>query len=130
MGTPASCRCLALPSQSENFGIVVGEALTCNVPVVMTDVGPWKEAASHDLVAGDEFCDSWRVQGALRFTEPTAESIAMGLMEMMALSDEVRACRGQRGSEWVRATFSWDSIAQQFFDVYETILAQNRKVTP
>ena len=96
----------------------------------MTDVGPWKEAASHDLVAGDEFCDSWRVQGALRFTEPTAESIAMGLMEMMALSDDARACRGQRGSEWVLATFSWDSIAQQFFDVYETILAQNGKVTP
>ena len=119
-----------LPSQSENFGIVVGEALACNVPVVMTDVGPWKEAASHDLVSGEAFCDPWRVQGALRFTEPTAESIAMGLMEMMALSDEARACRGQRGCEWVRAAFSWDAIAKQFFDVYETILAQNGKVTP
>lgn len=118
-----------LPSQSENFGIVVGEALACNVPVVMTDVGPWKEAASHDLVSGEAFCDPWRVQGALRFTEPTAESIAMGLMEMMALSDEARACRGQRGCEWVRAAFSWDAIAKQFLDVYETILAKSSKVT-
>ncbi|MEI7948332.1 MAG: glycosyltransferase, partial [bacterium] len=32
-----------LPSRSENFGMVVGEALSCNVPVVTTAVGPWGE---------------------------------------------------------------------------------------
>jgi len=109
---------VVLPSRSENFGIVVGEALACEVPVVMTDVGPWREERTRHPVVGVTCCEPWSQNGAIRFVETRADSMASGLTDMMRLSDEERGVRGARGSEWVRATFSWEAVARQMLDLY------------
>jgi glycosyltransferase involved in cell wall biosynthesis len=110
-----------LPSRSENFGIVVGEALACEVPVVMTDVGPWREESARQPVLGMTCCEPWSRNGAIRFVETRADSLATGLAEMMRLSDEERRGRGARGREWIRERFSWEAVARQMLDLYDLL---------
>jgi len=110
-----------LSSRSENFGIVVGEALACEVPVVMTDVGPWREESARQPVLGMTCCEPWSRNGAIRFVETRADSLATGLAEMMRLSDEERRGRGARGREWIRERFSWEAVARQMLDLYDLL---------
>lgn len=52
----AAAGAMILPSHQENFGLVVGEALACGCPVLLSDkVNTWKNVAARDagLVEGD-----------------------------------------------------------------------------
>jgi glycosyltransferase involved in cell wall biosynthesis len=59
-GALHGCEALILPSQQENFGIVVAEAMACNKPVLITNkVNIWREIAKHKagVVMNDDFED-------------------------------------------------------------------------
>jgi glycosyltransferase involved in cell wall biosynthesis len=92
-----------LPSYSENFGIVVGEALSYGVPVITTTGTPWS-----NLV--EQRCGWW--------VPPGADSIAAALTAAMAQSDAERAAMGARGRELVEARFSWPAVARQHIALY------------
>ena len=94
-----------LPSRSENFGIVVGEALGCGVPVVVAKGAPWAEVEKVG-------CGYW--------VDVSVEGIADGLSRMMRLSDEERRTMGTQGKAWVQQDFNWGNIAQRMLDVYRT----------
>lgn len=102
-----------LPSRSENFGIVVGEALACGIPVVVTDVGPWKKMAE---------AHPWQGRLPIAFVKTTPTAIADGLLQMMALDDEERKQCGLEGKTWVGEQFGWKTVAEKMLAVYGSLL--------
>jgi glycosyltransferase involved in cell wall biosynthesis len=101
-----------LPSYSENFGIVVTEALGYQVPVLTTTGCPWQELET-------ENCGWW--------VEPTPEGIEQGLKAALATSDAERREMGQRGRELVENRYLWPAIASNMSVFYHWLLEGGRK---
>lgn len=94
----------ALPTRSENFGIVVAEALAMGVPVVVTTGTPWAGLAN-------ERCGWWIEHGA--------EPLLGALREATALPPTERGAMGLRGREWMARDFAWNAIGAQMAAVYD-----------
>jgi glycosyltransferase involved in cell wall biosynthesis len=101
-----SAALLALPSHQENFGLAAAEALACGVPVVVSE---------HVNLAPEI-----EKYGAGWVTSLDAEKFSNTLME--ALQDEAECYRrGGAGRELVLQRFSWDEVATQLLNLYETV---------
>ena len=101
-----------LPSHSENFGIVVAEALACGVPVITTRGAPWQELLTHR-------CGWWVPIGL----QPLAEALRVAT----ALSSDKRRAMGERGRALVCQKYSWAAIARQMREVYEWIAGRGAR---
>jgi len=101
-----------LPTFTENFGIVVAEALSYGIPVITTKGAPWEGLITHR-------CGWWIDIGA----EPLADAIR----EATALSDAERQEMGKRGRIFVEKNFGWTQIAENMISVYQWILGQGSK---
>jgi glycosyltransferase involved in cell wall biosynthesis len=84
-----------LPSHSENFGLVVAEALAHRVPVLVTDTTPWR------ALNGQEggWCVPWP-----DYPQALRSAIAEGTAALRA--------RGVLGREWVLREYSWEKPAR------------------
>lgn len=100
-----SAQLFALPTYSENFGIVVAEALAAGTPVITTTGTPWEGLIEHR-------CGWW--------ADPTPEALAKALQS--ALACEERSLMGQRGANWVKNEFSWEEIGLRIVAAYRNIL--------
>lgn len=93
-----------LPSHSENFGLVIAEALAAGVPALVTDKTPWHDLARHE--AG--WCVSWAQWPAT-------------LVRALGETSELLAARGQRGAAWMARDFTWEHSARLLLDFYPTL---------
>ena len=96
-----------LPSYSENFGIVVAEALGYGVPVLTTTGCPWQELQT-------EGCGWW--------VEPTPAAIEVGLNQALSTKNEELFEMGRRGRQLVEDKYQWPGIADRMQEFYEWIL--------
>ena len=101
-----------LPSHSENFGIVIAEALACQVPVITTKGTPWEGLIEHN-------CGWWLDTGV----EPLVEA----LNNAMQLSSEQRQLMGLQGKQYMQQAFNWQESAIKMKMLYEWALNKNDK---
>ena len=101
-----------LPSYTENFGMVVAEAMAHSIPVVTTTGTPWS-------ILSERGCGWW--------VAPTVEHIAQALASATALDDEALRAMGARCRNLVASEFSWEQTANKMQQLYQLALGGGSK---
>jgi glycosyltransferase involved in cell wall biosynthesis len=101
-----------LPTYSENFGIVVAEALAAEIPVITTTETPWR-------MLEEEKCGWW--------IPPGEAPLVSALNQVLQLSGQELHAMGQRGREMVLKRYDWKLVARLMSDVYRWILHKGPK---
>ena len=101
-----------LPSETENFGFVVAEALAHGVPAIVSKGAPWSGLAEHDC--------GWWIAGDL-------ESLEDCLRRVLVLDRETLVTMGARGREWMQREFSWARVAERMEATYRWLIGNAAK---
>ena len=95
-----------LPSHSENFGVVIGEALAHGLPVITTTGAPWAELCEYR-------CGWWISTGA--------DPLKAALEEALSAPRSVLSDMGTRGRALVRERYGWPTVVKQHIELYRWI---------
>ena len=116
-----------LPSYSENFGMVIAEALSCGVPVITTNGTPWQLLNGEEAtmganldVLGDTKHTGWCI-------DLSVENLESTLREVMMMNPGELYDMGQRGSKLVNECFNYRSVAKKNKALYEWVLGKGPK---
>jgi glycosyltransferase involved in cell wall biosynthesis len=100
-----SCDAVCVPSRNEPFGIVILEAWSAHKPVVATMIGGPGEFVAHD-------CTGFSIN-------PNPDSVAWGIDQIFANFEHARKM-GESGRREVERRFTWEVIAKQTIEAYQT----------
>jgi len=95
-----------IPSFTENFCIVVAEALAYGVPVIASKGTPWARVE-------EKQCGLWVDGDPDSLAQAITNIRKMDLMEM-----------GRNGRSWMTQEFSWDTVAIEMTKIYLSLLRQ------
>jgi glycosyltransferase involved in cell wall biosynthesis len=101
-----------LSSAWEGFGLVIIEAMACELPVVVTDSGGPREIVE---------------DGQTGFIVPPKDpdALAQAMLRLMSLPEAERRKMGKLGRERAAAQYSLDRIVDQWEALYTEFLKRN-----
>ena len=102
---------MALPSYSENYGMVVAEALACGTPVLTTTKMPWAEVAATGC--------GWVI-------EPEADSVARALHAAIGLTIDEHLRMRAKARPLVVRSHSLESAVTRMEESYRDVIASYR----
>jgi glycosyltransferase involved in cell wall biosynthesis len=94
-----------VPSHTENFGLVIAEALAHGVPVIASRGTPWRELPARG-------CGMW--------VDNSPQSLALAIDELCGRDLEMM---GRRGREWMQRDYQWAAIAERTIELYRELSA-------
>ncbi len=105
----ASDICALSSSYGESFPLVVGEAMACGVPCVVTDVG-----------------DAARLVGQTGLVVPPrdSEALAEAWRELIRLGSDGRTQLGEAARQRIRENFLLANVIAQYETLYQTVLRE------
>jgi glycosyltransferase involved in cell wall biosynthesis len=102
---------MALPSHSENYGMVVAEALACGTPVLTTTEMPWTDVA---------------LEGCGWVIAPQADALAQAIHAALGLTPEEHETMRASARAFISRCHSLESAVTRMEEVYEGVIARGR----
>ena len=96
------------PSHTENFAMVVAEALAHGVPVIASKGTPWSGVEARG-------CGLW-VEN-----DPATLAAAIERMRGMPLSE-----MGERGRRWMKEEFTWETVTREMLRLYGKLVLKEQ----
>ena len=101
-----------LPTFSENFGVVIAEALASYTPVITTKGAPWRDLIMHN-------CGWWIDIGVQPLKEALSEALSISEMDLIE--------KGKNGRNLIESKYSIEAVAQKMIELYDWILKKTNK---
>jgi len=101
-----------LPSYSENFGLVIAEALACQVPVITTRATPWSELETAR-------CGWW--------IETGVDPLVAALRDAFSRAPAELCQMGEAGRRLITTKYTWGPIGRNMLEVYEWAVSRGPK---
>lgn len=101
-----------LPTYSENFGMVVAEAMSCGVPVITTNGTPWQVLNSEDL--------GWCI-------DLEKGNLEHSLREAIETGTDSLFEKGQKSSKYIRENYHYLSVGEKMKAVYDWVINKSSK---
>lgn len=108
----ASLSVLAMPSEFENFGMVIAEALVRGIPCIATTGSPWEELQTYG-------CGWWVPYNQQDITAAVSAALHTSAAQLKQM--------GERGCRLVEERYSVEAVARQMKTLYEWVMGAGEK---
>jgi glycosyltransferase involved in cell wall biosynthesis len=96
-----------LPTENENWGVSIADALALGVPAIVTKGAPWSGLETHE-------CGWW--------IDKSVDALADCLDEALRCPPEDLRRRGARGRAWMERDYAWSRIGEMMDRTYRWLL--------